>query len=485
MIIDNTGSFREIHMTLTTRFAPSPTGYLHVGGARTALYSWLYAQKNGGDFILRIEDTDLERSTQASVDAIMDGMNWLDLPWTHGPYFQTKRFDRYKEVIEQLLASGNAYRCYSTSEEVEVMREEAKAKGEIEKYNGLWRERTDHPADKPFVIRFKNPLEGDVVINDMVKGDITISNNQLDDLILARTDGTPTYNLTVVVDDWDMKVTHVVRGDDHVSNTPKQINILKALNAELPLYAHIPMILGDDGKRLSKRHGAVGVMQYRDDGYLPEALLNYLVRLGWSHGDKEIFSREEMIDLFDLKDCNVAPSGFNTDKLIWVNQHYMKTLDPEYVATHLEWHMKEQGINTENGPALAEIVKVQADRVKTLKEMAQISRYFYEDFDGLDPAAVKKHLRPVVKEPLILVKAKLAALTEWSPELIHAAINDTATELEVGMGKVGMPLRVAATGGGNSPSLDITLALLDRDKVLSRIDLALAVVEERIANSAG
>ena len=470
-------------MTLTTRFAPSPTGYLHVGGARTALYSWLYAKKNGGNFILRIEDTDLERSTQASVDAIMDGMTWLKLEWTHGPYFQTKCFDRYKEVIEQLLASGDAYRCYSTAEEVDVMREEAKAKGGIEKYNGLWRDRTDHPADKPFVIRFKNPLAGDVVIKDMVKGDITISNEQLDDLIIARSDGTPTYNLTVVVDDWDMKVSHVVRGDDHISNTPKQINILTALGADIPEYAHIPMILGDDGKRLSKRHGAVGVMQYRDDGYLPEALLNYLVRLGWSHGDQEIFSREEMIELFDLKDCNRAASGFNTDKLIWVNQHYMKTMDPEYVAEHLAWHMKDQGIDTTDGPALSEVVKIQADRVKTLKEMAQISRYFYEDFTELDAKAVKKHLRPVVKEPMMLVKQKLAALTDWSPEPIHAAINDTATELELGMGKVGMPLRVAATGGGNSPSLDITLALLDQKKVLERIDQALVVVEARIAAS--
>ena len=470
-------------MTLTTRFAPSPTGYLHVGGARTALYSWLYAKKNGGDFILRIEDTDLERSTQASVDAIMDGMHWLNLEWTHGPYFQTERFDRYKEVIALLLASGNAYRCYSTSDEVEVMREEAKAKGEIEKYNGLWRDRTDHPADKPFVIRFKNPIGGNVVIKDMVKGDITISNDQLDDLIIARSDGTPTYNLTVVVDDWDMKVSHVVRGDDHISNTPKQINILSALGADIPEYAHIPMILGDDGKRLSKRHGAVSVMQYRDDGCLPEALLNYLVRLGWSHGDKEIFSREEMIELFELTDCNRAPSGFNTDKLVWVNQHYMKTMAPEYVAEHLAWHMADQGINTDNGPALADIVKIQADRVKTLKEMAEISRYFYEDFSELDASAVKKHLRPVVKEPLLLVKAKLSALTDWQPALIHAAINDTAEELAVGMGKVGMPLRVAATGGGNSPSLDVTLALLDKAKVLARIDQAIVVVEARIAAS--
>lgn len=470
-------------MTLTTRFAPSPTGYLHVGGARTALYSWLYAKKNGGDFILRIEDTDLERSTQESVDAIMDGMNWLQLDWTHGPFFQTQRFDRYKEVIAQLLESGNAYRCYSTAEEVEAMREEAKAKGEIEKYNGLWRDRTDYPENKPFVIRFKNPLDGDVIIKDIVKGDITISNTQLDDLIIARSDGTPTYNLTVVVDDWDMKVTHVVRGDDHISNTPKQINILAALGAEIPQYAHIPMILGDDGKRLSKRHGAVSVMQYRDDGYLPEALLNYLVRLGWSHGDQEIFSREEMIELFDLTGCNRAPSAFNTDKLIWVNQHYMKSLDPEYVASHLEWHMKDQGINIDNGPALAEIVKVQADRVKTLKEMAQISRYFYEEYSEFDATALKKHLRPVAQQPLEVVKAKLAALTDWNAEAIHTAINETAEELEIGMGKVGMPLRVAATGAGNSPSLDVTLELMPQEVVLTRIDKALAAIAERIANS--
>lgn len=470
-------------MTLTTRFAPSPTGYLHVGGARTALYSWLYAQKNGGDFILRIEDTDLERSTQASVDAIMDGMTWLNLPWTKGPYFQTQRFDRYKEVIQQLLDSGNAYRCFSTQEEVEAMREEARAKGEKEKYNGLWRDRTDHPEDKPFVIRFKNPLEGDVVIKDLVKGDITISNQELDDLILARSDGTPTYNLTVVVDDWDMEVSHVVRGDDHVNNTPRQINILKALGAPLPEYAHIPMILGDDGKRLSKRHGAVSVMQYRDDGYLPEALLNYLVRLGWSHGDQEIFSREEMIDLFDLTGCNRAPSAFNTDKLIWVNQHYMKTLAPSYVAEHLAWHMADQGINTDNGPSLEEIVSIQADRVKTLKEMAAISAYFYQDFTAFDATALKKHLRPVAQQPLEVIKAKLAALTDWTAEAIHEQINATADELEIGMGKVGMPLRVAATGAGNSPSLDLTLALLPKEKVLARIDMALAAIADRIANS--
>ncbi|QBY03285.1 glutamate--tRNA ligase [Thalassotalea sp. HSM 43] len=467
----------------TTRFAPSPTGYLHVGGARTALYSWLYAKKTGGDFVLRIEDTDLERSTQASVDAIMDGMNWLNLEWDQGPIFQTDRFDRYKEVIAQLLESGHAYRCYCTPEEVEAMREEAMAKGENPRYNGMWRDRTDYPADKPFVIRFKNPLDGSVVIEDIVKGRIEIGNSELDDLIIARSDGSPTYNLTVVVDDWDMGITHVVRGDDHVNNTPRQINILAALGAPLPQYAHIPMILGDDGKRLSKRHGAVSVMQYRDDGYLPEALLNYLVRLGWSHGDQEIFSREEMIELFDLTGCNRAPSAFNTDKLVWVNQHYIKTLDAEYVAEHLAWHMADQGINTDQGPALADIVKVQADRVKTLKEMAQISRYFYEEYSEFDAKAAKKHLRGVAKEPLTLVQSKLAALTQWNAENIHAAINGTAEELQVGMGKVGMPLRVAATGAGNSPSLDVTLELLEQAQVVARIDKALAFIAEREANA--
>lgn len=467
-------------MTLTTRFAPSPTGYLHVGGARTALYSWLYAKKNGGDFVLRIEDTDLERSTQESVDAIIDGMTWLNLDWDRGPFFQTHCFDRYKEVIQQLLDTGHAYRCYCSAEEVDAMREELKAAGEKPRYNGLWRDRTDYPEDKPYVIRFKNPQQGSVVIEDIVKGDIEISNGELDDLIIARSDGTPTYNLTVVVDDWDMNITHVVRGDDHVNNTPRQINILKALGAPLPKYAHIPMILGDDGKRLSKRHGAVGVMQYRDDGYLPEALLNYLVRLGWSHGDQEIFSRDEMIELFDLTGCNRAPSAFNTDKLIWVNQHYMKSLDPEYVAEHLAWHMCDQGINTDNGPALADIVKVQADRVKTLKEMAQISRYFYEEYSELDAKAAKKHLRGVAKAPLELVQTKLAAITEWTAENIHNAINSTAEELEVGMGKVGMPLRIAATGAGNSPSLDVTLALLEQDQVIVRIDKALAYIDVRL-----
>lgn len=468
-------------MSIVTRFAPSPTGYLHVGGARTALYSWLHARKTGGTFILRIEDTDLERSTQESVDAILEGMEWLGLDYDDGPYYQTKRFDLYKEVVAQLLAEGKAYKCFCTVEEVDAMREAQMAAGEKPKYNGMWRDRTDHPAGKPYVIRFKNPLDGVVVIDDLIKGRIEIANAELDDLIIARSDGTPTYNLTVVVDDWKMGITHVIRGDDHVNNTPRQMNILAALGAEIPKYAHVPMILGDDGKRLSKRHGAVGVMQYRDNGFLPEALINYLVRLGWSHGDQEIFSKEELVQLFDLSDCNRAPSAFNTDKLIWLNQHYMKTLAPDYVASHLAWHIADQKLDISTGPALTELVKVQAERVKTLKELVEVSRYFYEDFSEFEENAAKKHLRPVAAEPLVAVQTKLAELNDWSVAALHQAINDAAESLGLGMGKVGMPLRVAVTGGGNSPALDATLALIGKDRVLKRISMAL----EYISNRAG
>lgn len=470
-------------MSLVTRFAPSPTGYLHVGGARTALFSWLYAKKKGGKFILRIEDTDLERSTQASVDAILEGMTWLGLDYDDGPYYQTKRFDLYNEVVAQLLADGKAYKCFCTVEEVDAMREAQMAAGEKPRYNGMWRDRTDHPADKPYVIRFKNPQTGTVVIDDLIKGRIEIANSELDDLIIARSDGTPTYNLTVVVDDWKMGITHVIRGDDHVNNTPRQMNILAALGADIPKYAHVPMILGDDGKRLSKRHGAVGVMQYRDNGFLPEALLNYLVRLGWSHGDQEIFSKEELVQLFDLDSCNRAPSAFNTDKLIWLNQHYMKTLPAEQVAAQLEWHITEQKLDISNGPALVDLVKAQAERVKTLKEMVEVSRYFYEDFTDFDAEAAKKHLRPVALEPLQAVAANLEALSDWSVTAIHETINTTAEQLGVGMGKIGMPLRVAVTGGGNSPALDITLTLIGKDRSLARLQKAMTYVQQRATQS--
>jgi glutamyl-tRNA synthetase len=466
--------------TIKTRFAPSPTGYLHVGGARTALYSWLYAQKMGGEFVLRIEDTDIERSTQAAIDAIMEGMEWLGLKWNEGPYYQTKRFDRYKELITQLIEQDKAYLCYCPSERLDAMREEQMANGEKPRYDGCCRNLSEYPTDVDHVIRFKTPQEGSVTFTDHVRGTITTQNSELDDLIIQRTDGSPTYNFCVVVDDWDMEITHVVRGEDHINNTPRQINILKALNAPIPEYAHVSMILGDDGKKLSKRHGAVGVMQYRDDGFLPEALLNYLVRLGWSHGDQEVFSIDEMKEYFSLDGINKAASGFNTEKLLWLNNHYIKTMDPTYVAKHLEWHMNDQGIDFSNGPALTEIVTAMSERVNTLKELAAASKYCYVDFEEFDANAAKKHLRGVALAPLELVATKLAAIDQWTTENIQQAIEATATELEVGMGKVGMPLRVAVTGAGQSPGLDITLKLVGKTRSVERIAEAVKFVAARI-----
>ena len=358
------------NVKVRTRFAPSPTGYLHVGGARTALYSWLYAKHNNGEFVLRIEDTDLERSTPEATAAIIEGMEWLNLPWEHGPYYQTKRFDRYNQVIDEMIEQGLAYRCYCTKDRLEELRHTQEQNKEKPRYDRHCLHDHNHSPDEPHVVRFKNPTEGSVVFDDAVRGRIEISNSELDDLIIRRTDGSPTYNFCVVVDDWDMGITHVVRGEDHINNTPRQINILKAIGAPIPTYAHVSMINGDDGQKLSKRHGAVSVMQYRDDGYLPEALINYLVRLGWGHGDQEIFSREEMINYFELDHVSKSASAFNTEKLQWLNQHYIRELPPEYVAKHLEWHYKDQGIDTSNGPALTEIVTMLAERCKTLKEMA-------------------------------------------------------------------------------------------------------------------
>lgn len=466
-------------MSVVTRFAPSPTGYLHVGGARTALYSWLYAKKHQGEFVLRIEDTDLERSTDEAKQAILDGMQWLGLSIDKGPFYQTERFDKYNEHIEQLLADGHAYRCYMSREELDAIRAEQEAKGEKPRYPGTWRDRTDYPENEPYVIRFKNPLEGEVVFTDRVRGEIRINNAELDDLVIRRSDGSPTYNFCVVIDDWKMGITHVVRGEDHINNTPRQINIFKALDAPVPEFAHVSMILGDEGKKLSKRHGAVSVMQYRDDGYLPQAVLNYLVRLGWSHGDQEVFSVDEMIAHFSLEGINKAASAFNTSKLIWLNQHYIKTLPGAEVASHAQWHFENQGLDTSQGPSLARVIEIQADRVENLKDLASISRYFYEEYEDFDANAAKKHLRPVAKNALITVSEKLAAIEDWCAETIQKAINETAEALNVGMGKVGMPLRVAVTGAGNSPSLDLTLSLLDQQVVHSRIDRAIKFIEKR------
>lgn len=471
-------------MKIKTRFAPSPTGYLHVGGARTALYSWLFARHHDGEFVLRIEDTDLERSTQQAIDAIMEGMNWLNLDWDEGPYYQTKRFDRYNAVIDDLLKAGKAYKCYCSKERLEALREDQMARGEKPRYDGRCRDCAGHHADnEPHVVRFRNPQEGAVIFNDLIRGPIEFSNQELDDLIIRRTDGSPTYNFCVVIDDWDMEITHVVRGEDHINNTPRQINILKAIGATVPAYAHVSMILGDDGKKLSKRHGAVGVMQYRDEGYLPEALLNYLVRLGWSHGDQEIFTVDEMKSFFTLEAVSKSASAFNTEKLLWLNHHYINTLPVEYVAKHLQWHIDQEKIDIQNGPDLAKLVTLLGERCKTLKEIAVSCRYFYEDFREFDEVAAKKHLRPVARQPLEMVRDKLAAITNWTAENVHNAIQSTADELGVGMGKVGMPLRVAATGTGQSPALDVTVEAVGQNRTLARIAQALDFIAVREAQA--
>jgi len=468
-------------MTIRTRFAPSPTGFLHVGGARTALFCWLQARASQGVFILRIEDTDLERSTLESVKAILDGMQWLGLDYDEGPYYQTQRFDRYAEVVRQLLSKDRAYHCYCSKPRLEKLREQQMKAGIKPRYDGKCRQLDAIPEDIAPVVRFRNPRDGEVVFDDLVKGRISISNDELDDLVMARPDGSPTYNFTVVIDDMDMQITHVIRGDDHINNTPRQINIYRALDAEPPLFAHVPMIHGDDGARLSKRHGAVGVMQYRDDGYLPQALLNYLVRLGWSHGDQEVFELDEMVRLFDINDVNRKASAFNTDKLDWLNQHYMKNLPAAEVAGHLRWHFAEQDIGLDSGPALADVVGVQAERVKTLKVMAEQSRVFFDGYRQFDPAAAKKHLRPVAAGPLEAMRESLCSLEDWAPGPLHDVIDRVAEQLGVGMGKVAQPLRVALTGSAVSPSIDKTLWLMGRQRSLEGIGKALEFIEARIA----
>ena len=464
-----------------TRFAPSPTGYLHIGGARTALYSWLHAKANDGKFILRIEDTDLERSTPEAVQAIMDGMNWLELAWDEGPIFQTDRFDRYKEMIAELIEQNKAYPCFCSKQRIDDLRETQMQNKEKPRYDGLCRDLSTSDIDlsQPHVIRFRNPQDGVVTFKDVVKGEVTIANKELDDLIIARTDGSPTYNFTVVIDDMDMKISQVVRGDDHLNNTPRQINIFKALDATAPEFAHVPMILGDDGKKLSKRHGAVGIMQFRDDGYLPQAVLNYLVRLGWSHGDQEIFSMKEMLELFDINNINKAPSAFNTDKLKWLNQQYIKTMPISDLLPHLQWHLDQQEIDLNNGPDVADLIPEFSERSQTLDELAKALTTYYKDFEEFDAKAAKKHLRPVAKIALQTVKSKLDGLDAWQADAIQTCVNDTAEELEIGMGKVGMPLRVAVTGGGMSPAIDLTLSWIGKERCMARIDMALEFIANR------
>jgi len=471
-------------MSVRTRFAPSPTGHLHVGGARTALFSWLHARHHGGAFVLRIEDTDRERSTESSVRAILEGLEWLGIDWDEGPYFQTQRMDRYRSCIERLLEEGKAYRCYCSRAEIEAMREAARARGAKPRYDGRCRERRGPPpAGVTPVVRFKNPRDGEVVFEDRVHGEVRIANAELDDLVIARPDGTPTYNFTVVVDDLEMGITDVIRGDDHLNNTPRQLNLLAALGAPAPRYAHVPMILGPDGQRLSKRHGAVSVTQFRDQGYLPEALLNYLARLGWSHGDQEIFSREELVALFEVGDVNRAASVFDLDKLAWLNQHYLKQAPAARLAPLLAVQLEARGVDPATGPDPLAVVEVQRERARTLAEMADKSLYWYRDPDGFDEAAARRHLRAAAREALAGAREALAALERWEPEALAAAVTGCAERLGVGLGKVAQPLRVALTGAAASPGIEHTLWLAGREATLRRIDRALAYIDARRASA--
>ena len=464
-------------MSCRTRFAPSPTGYLHIGGARTALYCWLEARHRGGEFALRIEDTDRERSTQAAIDAILEAMDWLGLDYDEGPVYQTHRLDRYREVAEQLVAAGHAYYAYESRAELDAMREAAMQAGTKPRYNGAYRDQAAGWRDDPNrVIRFRNPLDGVVAWDDKVKGRIEIANSELDDLVIFRPDGYATYNFAVVVDDMDMRISDVVRGDDHVNNTPRQINIYRALGVPVPHFAHLPMILDPEGAKLSKRTGAADVMEYRAAGYLPHALLNYLVRLGWSHGDQEIFSIEEMKSLFDLKNVHASASRLDMAKLGWLNQQYLKNDDPAAVAVHLQWHLQQAGYDLANGPAAVDLVIALRDRVQTLKEMAERAAVWFGPLTEYDDAAVAKHLKPAARAPLEAARTQLAALAAWSAEAINAALHATADALELGMGKVAQPLRVAMTGTQVSPDISHTVYLAGQNEALRRIDAALAKI---------
>jgi glutamyl-tRNA synthetase len=461
-------------MTVRTRFAPSPTGFLHIGGLRTALFCWLYARRHAGQFILRIEDTDLERSTPEAIQQILDGLEWATLDHDEGPFYQTKRFDRYKEVIEEMLANGTAYRCYSTKQELEQMRAEQTARGEKPRYDGRWRDLTDSLPGVPAVVRFKNPTAGEVVVDDVVHGRVVFQNAELDDLIIARSDGTPTYNFCVVVDDMDMQITHVIRGDDHLNNTPRQMNMLLALGARPPVYAHLPMILGSDGAKLSKRHGAVSVLQYRDEGFLPEAVLNYLVRLGWSHGDQEIFSVEEMIRLFDIGGVNKSASAFDGEKLAWLNQQHMMRAPPSRIVPVLRWHLERDNIHAGNDAQLEEIVIAQRERAKTVREMAANSAFFFRAPSTYDEKAVRKHVTGEVLPMLAQAIEQLTRLENWSAPAIHELINGICVANNISLGKLAQPIRLAVCGGTISPPIDATLAILGKAESLTRLARASA-----------
>lgn len=464
-----------------TRFPPSPTGDLHIGGVRTALYNWLLARHHQGKFILRIEDTDTEREKTDAVAGIIEGMNWLGLDYDEGPIFQTERYPRYAEVVQTLLAQGKAYPCYCSRERLDAVREQQIQNKQKPKYDGHCRDNPQARIDGEAagitpVIRFKNPLDGDVVWQDLVHGELKFANAELDDLVIQRSNGTPTYNFCVVVDDIDMAMTHVIRGDDHINNTPRQINIFKALGAPVPQFGHVGMILGDDGKKLSKRHGAASVLQFREAGYLPAAILNYLVRLGWSYGDQEIFSIDEMIQLFDITAVNKSASVFNTEKLNWLNQQYMKTLPPASFVADLAYHYQQLGIDTGDYD-LAAIVPYYAERAKTLREMAEQTVWLFQTPDDYPTKAAKKAFHAEAATYLQSIADKAATLSDWRQEPLHDMVAQTVAEFDVGFGKVGMPLRLALTGGKPSPNLDEILLLLGKEKTLAAITAAIAYLQ--------
>ncbi|MDH3266310.1 MAG: glutamate--tRNA ligase [Gammaproteobacteria bacterium] len=470
-------------MNVRTRFAPSPTGVLHLGSVRTALFSWLYARHNGGEFVLRIEDTDKDRSTAESVSAILEGLDWLGIDADEGPIYQSERLGRYREVIEQWLANGNAYYCYCSKEELDKLRQKQMDTGERIRYDGRCRTRTIPRRGVRPVVRFKNPLDGVVVVDDHVRGTVEFENAQLDDLIIWRSNDTPTYNFTVIIDDFDMRITHVIRGDDHLNNTPRQMNMLRALGASPPAYAHLPMILGPDGAKLSKRHGAVDIREYEEQGYLPEAMLNYLVRLGWSHGDKEIFTVDEMINLFDITDVNQSASSFNPDKLLWINQQHIIATPAELLGEKLMPYLIKAGLDPAEGPDPVHIADGFHERAETLLRMASIARYCYEDFDVIEAKAAKKFLRPVILEPLRVARQRLAKIEHWGQVAIAEVIQDVAADYGLTFGKLGQPIRVAVTSGPVSPPIDVTLWLVGKERTLKRLDRAIDMIDARAAQS--
>ena len=460
-------------MTVRTRFAPSPTGYLHIGGARTALFCWAYAKRYGGTFVLRVEDTDRNRSTQASVQAILDAMRWLDLDY-EGPYFQMERLERYRAVAEQLIQAGHAYYDYASKDELEVLREQQRGRGEKPRYDGRWRPENAKrlgltpPAGVTPAVRFRNPDDGEVTFSDLVKGPITVANAELDDLVLIRSDGIPTYNFGVVVDDIDMSISHVIRGDDHVSNTPRQINIYRALGVNLPEFAHVPMILGQDGERLSKRHGAVSVMQYQEQGFLPEALLNYLARLGWSHGDHEKFSRDELVEWFDLGHISKSPARFDPEKLTWLNQQYSKETSDARLAELVKPFFAAHGYGVDGDPPLEKVVALLKERASTLEELANAAAYFYHSVEAPDELK-QQHLTAEIKPVLVELRGQLAAI-DWNRANINESIKDVLGRHQLKLPKIAMPLRVIVTGTTQTPSIDATLELIGKEQVLERMD---------------